>query len=60
MRQSQQASYQDYLKSDTWKCAKSLSGAHHWVENRTLCAHGSAFRCVHCGQERLPLPKPPH
>ncbi len=37
-------SYQDYLKSDRWKCGKSPTGAHHWVERGT----SGIFICKYC------------
>ena len=50
--QRYKSAYQEYLMSDDWKCKESPSGAHHWVENRTLYKDHSGFQCVHCGEER--------
>lgn len=51
--QRHKSPYQEYLVSDDWKCKDSPSGAHHWVENRTLHKDHSCFQCVHCREERL-------
>lgn len=52
MTQYYQSPFQAYLKSDVWKCKESLSGAHHWVENKTLYKDHNVFKCVDCGEER--------
>jgi len=52
LTQYYQSPYQAYLKSDTWKCKEASSGAHHWVENKTLYKDHSIFKCVYCGEER--------
>ena len=52
MTQFYQSPYLTYLKSDVWKCKESLSGAHHWIENRTLYKDHSIFQCVDCSEER--------
>ena len=50
--QYRQSPFQAYLKSDVWKCKESASGAHHWVENKTLYNDHSVFVCVYCSEER--------
>jgi hypothetical protein len=52
LTQCYQTPFQTYLKSDVWKCKESLSGAHHWIENKTLYKDHSIFKCVDCGEER--------
>ncbi len=42
--------YSEYVKSDTWKCEDSPSGAHYWVEmvqTKKLAKEGY-FQCKHC------------
>lgn len=43
--------YQDYIKSERWKCAESPTNAHHWVERQS----SGIFTCKHCaGVRRFP------
>ena len=44
--------YQAYMRSDSWKCKESSSGAHHWIEDKTLYKDHSVFKCADCGEER--------
>lgn len=40
----------EYIKSGVWKCNKSPTGAHHWVEmieTERLASNGY-FVCIHC------------
>jgi len=48
-----QSPHQAYLKSDGWKCQRSPSGAHHWVECRASSTDSGTFQCVHCGEKRV-------
>jgi len=36
--------YNDYLRSDRWKCSESPTGAHHWVEHHS----DGIFICKWC------------
>ena len=39
----------EYMESNAWKCEKSPTGAHYWVEG--LNVHG-IFTCKWCAQHR--------
>ena len=39
----------EYIKSNVWKCEKSPTGAHHYVESART--HG-VFICKWCGEDR--------
>lgn len=36
-----------YIESGVWKCDKSPTGAHHWVEIQSDHTKG-LFYCIHC------------
>lgn len=42
--------YEEYVKSGVWKCDKSPTGAHHWVELKetTKLAKEGYFVCIYC------------
>jgi hypothetical protein len=52
MNFSKESPYQNYLKSGIWKCNKSPSGAHRWIENRSLKDDGDTFTCAYCGVDK--------
>jgi len=52
LKQDYKSSYQEYLRSDAWKCKESPSGAHHWIESRIPSEERNAFQCIYCGQEK--------
>ncbi len=54
MTHHQESPHQTYLGSDAWRCQRSPSGAHHWVERSALSTDSGSYRCVHCGQKRVP------
>jgi len=39
-----------YIKSGVWKCSKSPTGAHHWIElvGTEKLANQGYFVCIHC------------
>lgn len=39
--------HREYVESGRWKCAKSPTGAHHWIEPSSAEAPG-AFYCKWC------------
>jgi hypothetical protein len=51
------AADEKYVKSGVWKCNKSPTGAHHWIELvGTKLANQGYFVCVHCGDvTRFPV-----
>ncbi len=46
--------YNEYVKSDTWKCEDSPSGAHYWVEmvQTIKLAKEGYFQCKYCSDVR--------
>jgi hypothetical protein len=43
----------EYIESNVWRCEKSPTGAHHYVES--VRAHG-VFICKWCGEDkRFPI-----
>ncbi len=51
MNERKVSAYQNYLDSEVWKCKKSPTGAHHWVETKTLEDGQRRFQCKHCSKE---------
>lgn len=41
---------EEYVKSGVWKCLKSPTGAHHWIElvGTEKLSRGGYFLCIHC------------
>lgn len=42
--------YKKYLVSDTWKCGRSPTGAHHWIVDHE--GSGLFGLCKYCGEWR--------
>ena len=38
----------DYNDSGRWKCSKSPTGAHHWIEAKVGEAEPGTFVCKYC------------
>jgi len=45
MRYNTQA-HDEYIKSGSWKCDKSPTGAHHFIGNQFV------LKCKYCGKEK--------
>ena len=44
--------FHDYVQSKSWKCKKSPTNAHHWVEDGFMTGK---FICKHCqGRKNFP------
>lgn len=40
--------YKDYIESGVWRCGKSPTGAHHWVEVAIGSKTRGLFICIWC------------
>ena len=53
--------YARYLRSGVWKCDKSPTGAHHWIEVKADGVAAGTFVCKHCwDNRRFPLSLGPY
>lgn len=42
----------DYMKSGRWKCPKSPTGAHYWIEAKVKRVEPGTFVCKYCWEVR--------
>ena len=45
-------SHAQYVESETWKCNKSPTVAHHWIIN------GNMMKCKYCHEEKYKTQQP--
>ena len=50
--------YKEYLNSNIWRCGKSPTNAHYWLETNSSKGydHTGVFYCKYCGDaKRMPV-----
>ena len=45
--------YARYIRSGVWRCDKSPTGAHHWIDAKVEGAKSGTFVCKYCWEIKV-------